>query len=148
MIEWKLKGIFKADAAKVYGEIETLTEVTPEQVVEAAKDTATELHKCFTWDDTIAAHKWRLSEADRLIRMIVVTPDEKEQEAPQFVQRVYVASDENDNRYQRIDATVRNDDAYQKLLEQARRDAEIFKSRYSSIAELREVIETIEAFLR
>ena len=50
---------FKADAEKCYREIEALGECKPEEIVEYAKHTDTELHKCFEWDDTKAAERWR-----------------------------------------------------------------------------------------
>lgn len=64
MVEWKIKGLYKANAEKVYSEIKELGEsFSPADVVEAAKDKNSELHKCFTWDDTVAAEKWRKQEA-------------------------------------------------------------------------------------
>ena len=49
---WKITGIFNADAQKVAEEINKIgDEVTPDQIVEAARDESTELHKCFEWDE-------------------------------------------------------------------------------------------------
>ncbi len=44
--------------------------LTPEQVVDAARSSKSALHKCFTWDDSEAAHKWRIDEARELIRSV------------------------------------------------------------------------------
>lgn len=46
--------------------------LTPEAVVEAARDPASPLHNAFTWDDATAAHEQRLHEARRLIRSVRV----------------------------------------------------------------------------
>ena len=52
---------FKADAQKCADEImeicDELESATPQQILDKARDSNTELHKCFTWDDTEAAEK-------------------------------------------------------------------------------------------
>ena len=56
MVVWKVKGLYKADAEKVYSEITALGDsFSPDQIVEAAKDEKSELHKCFDWNDTCMA---------------------------------------------------------------------------------------------
>lgn len=47
--------------------------LTPEAVVRAAKDPTSPLHKRFEWDDSEAAHQYRLEQARRLIRSVMVT---------------------------------------------------------------------------
>ena len=44
--------------------------VTPERVVEAARDDNTALHREFEWDDSVAAHQHRLATARQLIREV------------------------------------------------------------------------------
>lgn len=69
----KVKGLYKADAAAVYSEITALGDsFSPDQIVEAARDENTELHKCFTWDDTTAAASWRRHQARMLIAQLVI----------------------------------------------------------------------------
>ena len=48
----------------------------PEAVVAAASDPASPLHEHFTWDDSVAASKWRLEEARQLIRSVECRYDE------------------------------------------------------------------------
>ena len=43
----------------------------PQDVVEFARDETTELHKHFEWNDSDAAHQYRLSQARRIIRVSV-----------------------------------------------------------------------------
>ena len=62
-VSWKIEGIFKANAQKCYEEISKLNRITPEDILNQAKDINSELHKCFEWDDTIAANKYRLQQA-------------------------------------------------------------------------------------
>jgi hypothetical protein len=74
----------KGDAAVVATEIERIAgklggAVEPEQIVTSAKRKTSVLHTYFEWDDTAAAHEYRLDQARHLIRSIeVVTTDEGE----------------------------------------------------------------------
>lgn len=84
---------FKADAQKCADEImeicEELESATPQRILEKARDSNTELHKCFTWDDTEAAEKWRITEARSVVRnlkIVEVKPD-KEPEPTTTLQR-------------------------------------------------------------
>jgi hypothetical protein len=46
--------------------------LTPDVVLEAAQEPSHPLHSKFDWDDTVAAHRWRLSQASHLIRNVKV----------------------------------------------------------------------------
>jgi hypothetical protein len=62
--------------------------ITPEQVVEAARDPRSALHHHFTWDNDAAAHAHRLNEARALIRTVkidVTVTNFATAKAPQFV---------------------------------------------------------------
>ena len=69
-VTWRIQGYYKADAQKVAEEI-GFGKFTPMEVLEKAKDETTELHKCFEWNDSIAAEKYRLEKAKNIIRMLV-----------------------------------------------------------------------------
>lgn len=60
--------------------------LTPEAVVDDARDPESVLHPCFEWDDTKAAHQHRLNQARGLIRIrMTTTVDEVEVSAPSYV---------------------------------------------------------------
>jgi hypothetical protein len=61
--------------------------LTPEIVIEAAKDPESPLHDQFDWDDDTAAHKWRLAQARALIRgsTLIVKTGETRTLLPAFV---------------------------------------------------------------
>lgn len=66
----------KSNATQVTKELESLRKqsggvLTPEAVVEKASNPRTALHKEFEWNDTVAAHLYRLKQARTLIRAIV-----------------------------------------------------------------------------
>lgn len=53
-------------------------ELTPERVIFYARNEKTELHRCFLWDDTEAAHRYRLQQANAILRIhVVVRPTPK-----------------------------------------------------------------------
>ena len=60
-----------ADPNKIGRELLSINNNVPEKTVALAQDADTELHKCFTWDDTKAAHAHRLQEARQIISIIV-----------------------------------------------------------------------------
>lgn len=80
MIAWSTgigEKLYKGvSAPKVYDEIAAIGDsATPEQIVEAARDESSELHKCFTWNDTEAADKWRKQEARQIRHFLVIRND-------------------------------------------------------------------------
>jgi len=64
--QWKKGSCFKANADKCKAEIDSIPYKLPINIVNFARDGKTELHKCFEWNDTKAAEKWRLNQAQRI----------------------------------------------------------------------------------
>ena len=60
------------EAELIAEEIQRLGQPTPHEVVDAARDEDSALHKHFTWDDSEAAEYWRLTQARQLIRAVKV----------------------------------------------------------------------------
>lgn len=147
IIKWNINGIFKADPTKCYEEIQEIgEEVTPEQVLDCARNDKTELHKCFDWNDSVAAEKYRLVQARDVLRKLIVVKrevDNEEREPIQF--RVMMKNDNSQNSgYKQTIVMVKDEDEYQKLLEQARRELHAFKQKYSCLRELAEILDLIE----
>lgn len=137
-VEWKITGVFKADAQKCYEEIGD-TACTPESVLEKARKKNSELHKCFEWNDGIAAEKYRLNQARRLIQLLVVTP--KDVSTP--VRAFQISSERN--KYKPIREFFLDNNEYVALLERAKSELRYIRNRYKSIAELESVFEAIDA---
>lgn len=146
IIKWKTP-LFKADADKCYQEIKSIgDEVTPEQVVNAAKDPTAELHKCFDWDDKVAADKYRLVQARTVLNQLIVVTHNTSDEVKEPTQfRVMMKNDTvKGSGYKQTICMVRDENEYQKLLEQARRELKAFKQKYSCLTELAEIIALID----
>lgn len=132
---------FKADAQKVADEISAIgEEVTPAQILEKARNSSTELHKCFEWDDTVAAEKYRLYQARSIVCHLVIKEVEEKPDAPQT--RLFHKTDYSSG-YKPITRIVRNEDEYQKLLSNAMRELRAFKAKYHSLSELEEIFDLI-----
>ena len=136
---------FKADPEKCYREIESLGECKPDEIVDYARNRNTELHKCFEWDDTKAAERWRIQQA-RIICNSLTVVVETIQHDPIEVR--VIEHDTADKVYRPIVATVRNEDQYARLLRSAKEELAAFKKRYQSIKELGAIIDDIEKLLR
>ena len=136
--EWKIKGIYKADAQKVADEIGD-GKVTPQEVLDKARDENTELHKCFEWDDSVAAEKYRLRQASDIIRNLVFVRKEKEDEPIRCFQ---ITTEKN--TYQPTQMFLVQEDEYQALLKRAKAELKSFKRRYATLTELESIFEAIE----
>ena len=138
--EWKIKGLFKADAQRVADEIGE-NSITPERVLEKARnDENSELHKCFEWNDGIAAEKYRLIQARKIIINLAYVPKEKTDESVRCFQITREKS-----VYMPTKQFLVNNDEYQDLLKRAKVELESFKRRYATLSELETVFEAIES---
>lgn len=141
---WKMEGIYKADATKVASEIESLGErYSLSDVVEKAKDESSEMHSCFEWDDAVAGHKYRLSQAGNMVRQLVIVREEKDKEKKTDI-RMFVSTGEKNNTYAPTKLVVRRQDEYEALLERAKSELSAFKKKYRILSELEEIFEAIE----
>lgn len=138
-VEWKFKA-YKADANKVYSEIQSIGEnVTPKQIVEYARDENSELHKCFEWNNDVAAEKWRIQQARLLVCNIVYS-----EPATQEPTKIRVMQATDSNSYKPVTFIMKNKTEYEALLERALTELKAFKERYKNLAELEEILALIE----
>lgn len=131
--------IFKADAQKVYIDLENIDDKTPQNVVDyAAEHPESELYKCFTWDDIKAANEWRKQEARMVMRTLVYQDDDNE-ETP----KVRVLQRATDS-YLPVRIIARDPDEYNALLQRAKAELAAFKERYKTLVELEEILDLID----
>lgn len=143
--KWSATGTrFGADAQKCYEEIleicDDFDSASPQAILEKARDESSELHKCFTWDDTEAAEKWRINEARLVARQLVIKEVEVPKDRPEV--RLLFKTD-NESGYKPTHIIVKQEDEYKKLLERAWAELRAFKQKYSMLEELREILELI-----
>lgn len=144
--KWSATGTrFGADAQKCYEEImeicNDLDSASPRDVLDKARDESTELHKCFTWDDSVASERWRIHEARLVTRQLVIKEVKVPKDRPEV--RLFYKTDSKPG-YKPTQIIVRKEDEYKALLERAYSELRAFKAKYSMLEELREIFELID----
>lgn len=140
-------------AAKEISRIESRDgSVTPKSLLEESRAEDSTLHKCFEWDDSKAAEKYRLRQSGEIIRNIVrveVKEDPEEKSAPKTV-RAFVDVERDYNTQGKFVAisTARQDETlYNNVLHHAYCEMRVFREKYKSLKEVSAVIEAIDKAL-
>lgn len=121
--------------------------LSPAAVVEYAQDESSALHSCFTWDDTAAAHQWRLSQARQLIRVCVTMIKVDGQDTPM---RVYCSLKDdryNSRGYRPMVEVLQDQGLKRQLLAEAQQEMEVFVRKYKTLVELSEVFAAMQKVL-
>lgn len=140
---WKVGGFHpKADASKVGAEIEIIEEKTPQAIVDYARDKNTELHKCFEWNDSIAAETYRREQANVLLNNLVYVIREDVNSVSKEV-KAFVNTKKNEE-YKPIDYVLRSPTEYQKLKSKALRELMQTRNRYAEVVEYQEIYDLID----
>lgn len=123
-------------AGMVCAELAEQGRLTPEELVNASRDEESPLHGMFEWDDTIAAEKYREVQARKIIRSVevVLTDSPIPQRAFQTV---------GHRTYERIEHVMSDEQMRRILLQNAKRELDAFKRKYSRLTELSLVFEAI-----
>lgn len=137
--EWRFKDLYKADATAVANELSSI-KCTPENIVEYARNPESELHKCFEWNDTVAAEKYRIEQARQVLRTLVIKQENKQDKPPL---RLFYKTNQREE-YKPINLIVKQDNEYQSLLKRAQDELRAFKRKYSFLTELEEILELID----
>lgn len=148
MYKWKIEGVWKQDANLVGKELEVLANennLTPEAVLNIAKDENSSLHNLFEWNDEIAAEKYRLSQARQIIQQIVVVNNHPNAEVREI--RAFVTESKNNGHYQLITTVIEDPITYEVLLKRAKLELQAFKDKYKSIVEFKELFSEIDKVL-
>ena len=146
MITWKNPGFYKnIDANIINDEIAELEEITPQAIVDRARDEDSELHKCFEWDDTIAAENYRRQQARTILINLVVKNEREDDKEPTPV-RLYV-NNVRGQAYKPIRIIVDNKSEYELLLERARKELSAFTKKYETLSEFTELCEIIKDYI-
>lgn len=154
MITWKTN-IFKADAEKVANEIDQISKqngVGPDESINAKdyvswarNNPNSESYKCFDWNDTTAAEKWRIKQARDIMCNLVFVEDKSEENdivsEPTSIRLMYGTYD--NNTYKKPEIILQNPDEYKKLLERGKEELKSFKERYKTIKEFQNIIAMI-----
>lgn len=138
--KWKVPGIMPVDAQTAGNELQRIYErdgvIEPETVVAESRTPSAPLHSCFEWDDEKAAHKYRITQAQNIIRAIVVVDEAKQPETRAFVNV--------QREYHPVSVVVRNPEKREILLQNALNELRWFERKYNTLQELSNVFAAIE----
>ena len=133
--------------AQVAGEecekLESKGMLTPSNLVEVSRPKDAPLHKCFEWDDTVAAEKWRLTQAAYIIRSVEVTVEKSTEPTRAFV----VTVSDDSREYKSVGYVMRRADGREALLESAKRDLLAFRRKYQTLYELASIFDAIDGVI-
>lgn len=121
--------------------------VSPDDIVKEAVKKSNPLHRLFTWDDTEAARKFRLSEAGLLLRSIEITyvelPDEPRR-AFEVSYKKPPGSTEKQTLYATAQEAAADPDNHARLIAEAVRTLMAWRSRFRYLQELSHLMEKID----
>ena len=140
--------LYHVDANEVGAELEEIqetNELTPESVVEYAKDRRTTLNGLFEWNDEVAGHKWRLQQARKILNNITVEYVGKNDERKPI--RAFVKTTTKKEEYRNIESVVSDAEQYSLLLNMAYRELNQTKNKYQTLSEIQELLKDIPEVL-
>lgn len=114
--------------------------LTPRRLVDASRPEDAPLHKCFEWDDGVAAERWREAQASYIIRSVEVSIEEHMEPTRAFVATISDSARE----YKSIGYVMRRSDSREALLDAAKRELLAFRRKYKNLYELAEVMDAID----
>ena len=143
--QWKVPGIMPVDAQMAGNELQRIYErygvIEPEKVVEESAAPSAPLHNCFEWDDAKAAHKYRITQAQNIIRAIVSIDDVNHQ--PET--RAFVSVQ---REYHPVSVVIRNPEKRYLLLQSALNELRSFENKYRTLRELSGVFSAIKEVIQ
>lgn len=110
--------------------------LTPQIVVDAARDPEHALHSRFEWDDTVAGEAYRRQQAQELIRRAKVVYREAESDEPPRLGRAFIAIPTQDGHvYDPVEEVVEDPFRRQLALNTMEREWKDLYRRYQDFAE-------------
>jgi hypothetical protein len=108
--------------------------LTAEMVLEDARPAKSPLHDAFTWDDSEAAHKYRLEQARYIIRSVVYLPAEMTDPEPV---RAFVRVQPNgDEHYTSLHVAMGDEELRRQVVLRALKELQEWRRRYAAYREL------------
>ena len=144
-----MEGFFKTSAevaGKYIDKISGGKKITPQELVDASRSKTSPLHNEFEWNDTIAAEKYRLAQAQNIIRHLVVIKTDTE-EVREARDRAYVSTGERNNVYVPLQEALSNEKWRSNLMKAAEEDMRKFTVKYYRLEKLSGVISEMKKVL-
>lgn len=145
---WKAGARFSIPATVAYRELERIKkangrEALPCDVVNAARNKNSPLHRCFVWDDSIAAEKWREQQARIIIHSVHVVYKTSAGEEKERIAYIHVRKADGSAGYLTAAEVVSDADLYKQALEEAVAVLNGWRMRYAHLKELQHIFDEI-----
>ena len=116
-------------------------ELTAEIVLKDASRPNSPTHDAFEWDESTAAHEYRLVQARKLLAAIVFVPNEQPDAEPL---RFYIHIQNGESYYTTLIAAMSDDQKRASVLSRALKELDAWRKRYQAYEELAEVFAAAE----
>ena len=126
-------------AGEVCEELEKKGELTAKNLVEVSRPEDAPLHNAFNWNDEEAAELYREEQGRRIIRCLVVVPENNT-----VTTRAYFNIVTQEPEYHSINAILESRDKYEVLMETALKELASFKKKYAILKKLQPVFDAID----
>lgn len=145
-VEARQSGVSAAVAAELQRLVDEHGSLTADLVLAAAADESSALHSRFTWDDDVAAEKWRHREATTLVRQVKVTVVQGER---RVVVPAYVSVVESTGLRVRVPTgrAMADPELWPQVLAETRQQLAGLRNRLSAFDEAAPVLAAIDAAL-
>lgn len=141
--KWKIPGLISVEAQDAGEELERIYrkngKLNAQDVVEESRPKEAVLHNCFEWDDSVAAEKYRKSQAQEIIKQIVVTTEAAETLHSEV--RAFVSIS---REYHPIEVVVQKPNMMELMLRDALKELRSFQNKYETLSCLKPVFDAIE----
>ena len=123
-------------------------QVTPELVLDESREESAPLHKCFEWNDTIAAERYRLSQAGSIIRNLIVVVEGYENKEPvRAYVNIQTEAPTKTGAFINIKSALSSEDTKEIVLQNAKNELKEFQKKYSNLKELVDIFAAIEKLI-
>ena len=140
--KWNPSYHAKADAqvaGEICEELAAQNRLTAQELVDVSKPESAPLHNAFEWDDATAGNEWRKYQARNMIRSLMIVRNDQEPI------KMYFNLEKKEPEYKSIELILESESDYQKMLNNALRELNSFRTKYEKLTELRSVFAAIEA---
>ena len=117
--------------------------LTASMVIEEAKHKTSVLHGAFEWDDSKAAHEWRLHSARHLMRSVEIVSTKEEGGTRSLPAFVFVKTDDGP-RYETLAVVQSDDELRRQVIERASKEFDQWAKRYEEYEEFLSVIKAFD----
>jgi hypothetical protein len=123
--------------------------ITSKEVLEDAKKTTSPLHGYFEWDDSVAAEKYRISQAGYLLRsieVVITRPDGTEMQVRQYYSIKNETDEGTEQKYYTLGSVLNDAEKRKQVVATAYSEVKNWRERYGQYSEFDNIFGEIDNF--